>query len=202
MANILLPSSEYYSQRNNKYDPLNACMPTSYVMYLIANKIPYTNKSMELFDEFLPDDDFIYRVLNTDEAKDFCYKKYTWAKNIPPNEVHGMYSSYLEPIICGKRYSDFYTNLNYDKVVTLIDNDVAVMTSGKFENIDGHAFTIIGHDRELLIADPYGNFHSNYKDVRGYCITMNRSEYEKIVKGSDIDNKWGHAPLSIIDILD
>jgi hypothetical protein len=174
-------------------------MPTAYVMYLIANKIPYENKSLEIFNEKLDDDDFIYAVLNTKEAKKFCYEKYPWAKNIPPNQVHGMYSSYLEPIICGKRYSDFYTNFNYEKVVKCINKNIAIMTSGKFENIDGHAFTIMGYDRELLIADPYGNFHSNYKDVRGYCVTMNESEYNTIVK---LDNtKWGHAPLNLDSLL-
>lgn len=201
-----LKPEDYYSQRNNFFSPLIACMPTSYVMFCLGNKLPFVNKSLEMFGKKYTDDDFIFALLDTQEAKDFCYKKYPWAYNdnpkkcIPPREVHGMYNTYLEPLLFNKRYSDFVTNLTYNDIMARMLKKQVIMTSGEFLSVGilGHAFCFIGYDGfkdNLVVADPYGNFHTNFISTKGYGISMNEREFMSIVKPTGSIQKWGRVLL-------
>lgn len=197
---ILLKPEDYYTQRNNTINPNIACMPTSRVMFYIGNNIKYHNPTK------LADDDYFMSLLNTQEAKDFCYKKYPWAynsknpdKSIPPNEVHGMYHSWLDIKVTGKRQSDFVTNLYFDDYVKYItERKKVVMTSGTFGTLLGHAIVFIGFDsktQELIIADPWGDYKSMYKNTRGYGIRMNCDEFNNHIKPSESFQKWGHITI-------
>jgi hypothetical protein len=187
---VNLSTEDYYTQRNNKIKPMAACMPTSYVMFLKGNNIHFGNSSG------LQDDDYFMSILNTDNAKNFCLKKYPWSKGIPPNEIHGAYGSYLDFFICGKRVSDFNTHLQYDHYLELLEQGRVIMTSGSFPGLSGHAFCIIGiHGDDLILADPWGDFHSGYKDHAGYGIRMNREEFRIHVKPTGSERKWGHIIL-------
>ena len=173
-------------------------MPTARVMFYQANRIAYSANAK------FSDDDFFMHLLNTQEAKDYCYKKYPWAynlkdpeKSIPPNEVHGMYA-WLDVKVTGKRMSDFVTNLSWDDIVQSIQNRKAIMTSGTFGNILGHAFVFVGYKedtKELLIADPYGDYKTSYKNPRGYNITMNYEDFCTHTKPAGEFLKWGHIVL-------
>ena len=183
-----LSTDDYYTQRNNNIRPKAACMPTSYVMFLRGNNILYGNSSR------LPDDDYFMKILNTENAKNFCLKKYPWSKGIPPNEVHGMYGSYLSFFVTGKRASDFNTLLTFDHYLELMDQGKVVMTSGSFPGLAGHAFCIIGiHGDDLILADPWGDFHSGYRDHSGYGIKMSKKEFIKHVKPEGKLKKWAHV---------
>lgn len=194
---LLLDPNDYYSQRNNSIDPMVACMPTARVMFYKANNIEYNNPTK------MVDDDYFMYSLNTKEAKDFCYNKYPWAynkenpeKSIPPNQVHGMYNSYLDPLVCGKRVSDFSESLSFENYVDrVVNKKQAIMTSGEFAYLKGHAVIFMGYDtksKELIIADPYGDFHSNYVRTRGYGVRINRKEFGSIIKPTGLVNKkWG-----------
>lgn len=200
MKIINLDSNDYYSQRNNSIKPSQACMPTSYVMFLLANKIPFSNPSD------YQDDDYFMSLLNTEEAKEYCYKNYPWAYNdvfpeqsLPPNELHGMYGNYLSPLVCdGKKVSSFKTNLTFEDYKNRIDAGKAIMTSVYIPEmkINGHAILVMGRiDDTLLLADPWGNYHTGYKNHRGYNIEMNKEDFMKYVKPIGKKEKWGHIPL-------
>jgi hypothetical protein len=183
-----LSNDDYYTQRNNKIRPMAACMPTAYVMFMKGNNIQYGNSSG------LADDDSFMKILNTDNAKNFCLNKYRWSQGIPPNEVHGMYGSYLSFFVCGKRISDFNTHLNYDNYLELLEQGRVIMTSGAFPGLPGHAFCVIGiHGDDLILADPWGNFHTGYTDHGGYGVRMSREEFHVHVKPVGKDSKWGHT---------
>ncbi len=185
---MLLKPGDYYTQRNNEFYPGSACMPTSRVMFYIAAGIKYSNISN------LPDDDYFMSILRTDEAEEFKNNKYPSLSKYPGNQIHGMYHSYLDPIVVGNRTSDFKTNLEWNDFVSEIKNGNPVMTSGRFHEIDGHAFVVIGYENEeLIIADPWGNFKLRYLGPwgrKGYGIRMNRQEFEEHVKPGEL--KWGH----------
>lgn len=188
---ILLNPEDYYTQRNNKYYPAGSCMNTSRAMFYKAAGIHYVNSSG------LSDDDYFYLLLNSDEAKEFRDKKYPNMKNVPPNEIHGMYGSYLDEKVTGKRRTDFKTDLSWYAVVSELLRKRPVMTSGRFEGIDGHAFVFIGYDEdsdELVAADPWGNPHQGYSGrsgAKGYGIRYNKSYFNEHVKPGL--NKWGHV---------
>ena len=185
-----LSTQDYYTQRNNEIKPKAACMPTSYAMFLQGNKIHFVNVSR------FQDDDYFMSILSTDMAKDFCIKKYPWSKGIPPNEIHGAYGSFLSPRICGRRVSDFNTHLTFEHYIELIEQGKVIMTSGAFPGLSGHAFCVIGiHGDDLILADPWGDFHSGYRDTAGYGVRMNKAEFIKHVKPVDSLTKWSHLCL-------
>jgi len=204
---VLLKPENYYTQRNNKLIingenvSWRACMPTARVMFYIANNIPYENPTQ------MADDDYFMHLLNTQEAKDFCYSKYPWAynknnpeKSIPPNEVHSMYNQYLDVKVCGKKVSSFENQkLDWDYYIdSIVNKKKAIMTSGTFGNILGHAVVFIGYDeksKELIIADPFGDFKSNYKNPRGYGVRMTNEDFNNHIKPIDSFLKNGHIAL-------
>ena len=187
---MLLKPEDYYTQRNNKHIPGAACMNTSRVMFYLAAKIPYTQKAG------IADDDFFYELLNSDKAKDFAKAKYPWLEDLPPVEIHGMYGSYLDKLVTGKRRTDFYTDLTWDDFVNQIAMGNPVMTSGRFKGIAGHAFVFVGYDyntKELIAADPYGDPHTDYQSDKGYGIRYTKDYFEEHVKPGPLH--WGHIIL-------
>ena len=184
---INLSSDDYFTQRNNTIRPMAACMPTSYVMFLRGNNIMYGNSSG------LADDDYFMKLLSTENAEKFCLQKYRWSKGIPPCEIHGMYGSYLSFFVTGKRASDFNTHLTFENYVELIEQGKVVMTSGSFPGLSGHAFCVIGiHHNDLVLADPWGDFHSEYTDHSGYGTRMSKKDFTNHVKPVGEAKKWGH----------
>lgn len=185
---MILKPEDYYTQRNNKFAPFESCMNTSRVMFYKAAGIEYMTSSK------YSDDDYFYRLLNSPDAKEFRDKKYPSLKEYPPNEIHGM-MSWLDEIVTGKRRTDFKTDLTWDDFVYELKHNRPVMTSGKFPNLNGHAFVFIGYDRgELIAADPWGNPHLNYQGARGtkgYGVRYDREYFEEHVKPGE--NKWGHV---------
>lgn len=194
---VLLKPEDYYTQRNNKIEPFEACLPTARVMWYIANHIPYVNYMPTVYS----DDDFFMWLLRQPEAVIYKDRKYPWAKGIPANEVHGMYGSYLDEKVTGKRRSDFVQNLSFDEVVRRVKNGEAIMTSGAFQGrtgrIDGHGFVFVGVDDNecLLMADPYGSFLTNYESDKGYLVPMSNMEYIEHVKPVGAINKFGHIRM-------
>ena len=202
---INIDKDHYYTQRNNpqvvgdnpdiegdKDFILNAnsqCMPTSYVMFLIGNKIEYVNPTGK------PDDAYFAELLVAKEAWKFAKKKYPSLieNGYSPNEIHGMYGSYLSPVVCGKRVSDFVSNLTFEDYVSRILSGQVIMTSGRFRGIIGHAFVIMGIiDDHLSLADPWGDYRTDYVNKNGYAVSMDREDFITHVKPIGKERKWGH----------
>jgi hypothetical protein len=216
-----LEPGDYYTQRNNpavygdnpRVDgdkdfllrSSSQCMGTTYVMFLIGNKISFDNPTN------LPDDAYFGKLLITREAWEFAAKKYPWSINrtdnlgnplpdIPPNEIHGMYGSYLSPIVCGRRVSDFATGLSFGDYLKRIDAGEVIMTSGRFPGVDGHAFLAAGTilspmETVISLADPWGDFRTGYRSHKGYGIPMSQEEFITHVKPEGKTNKWGHVKI-------
>lgn len=199
---VNLKAEDYYTQRNNptvignngfQLYSHSQCMNTSYVMFLLGNNISYKNPTD------LPDDAYFGKLLISDDAYAFAHKKYPWSikSHTPPVEIHGMYGSYLSPIICGRRVSDFKTDLTFKDIMNKLSNNEIIMTSGKFPdaNIYGHAFDIIGYNNnKLLLADPWGDFRTDYKSYSGYGVIMDDQEFKIHVKPDPVF-KWGHVKV-------
>jgi hypothetical protein len=185
-----LDPDNYYTQKNNTISPCSACMPTSRVMFYLGNGIEIPNSSG------LAHDDYLMSILKTSEAWEFMSSRYPWAtsQKFPPWEIHGMYNNYLDIKLFGKKTAEFNTDLTFDDIFQLMDDGEIVMTSGSFPEagIDGHAFCFTGYAQNcLLIADPYGDFHTNYISGSGYGVTMSKKEFKEHVKPAV--TKWGHV---------
>lgn len=190
---INLEPQDYYTQRNNRYEPMAACMPTSRAMFYHGNGIAFVNNSD------LQDDDYFMQLLSSDQAFEVAEKKYASliAQGFPPYEIHGMYHSYLDRKVTGKRRSDFRLDLTWWEVVERVREGEVIMTSGQFldAGLEGHAFCIIGlqlnHAVQLLLADPWGDYRSGYSAHAGYAVPMSRDDFIGHVKPRP-SKKWGH----------
>ncbi len=190
---MLLKPEDYYTQRNNKYAPYASCMNTSRVMFYKAAGIQYTN------DSDLSDDDYFYLLMNSEEAQIYSEKKYPNLSHLPNNEIHGLYGSWLDERVTGRRQSDFVTDLIWIDFVREIQRGNPVMTSGRFPGLPGHAFVFVGYDEdtnELIAADPWGNPHLGYKGPagrKGYGIRYAEDFFNEHVKPGV--KRWGHVKI-------
>lgn len=178
----LLRRGDYWTQTNNPTKPMAACMPTARVMFYIANRVSYVNPSLA------PDDDYFMRVLNTDLAREVSDEKYPHLVEYPPNEIHGMYHTFLDWIACGKRVSDFVDDLTFEDYVSHVKSGNAIMTSCATPQFPGHARVATGYDsskKELIFADPF----------YGYEYPMNEEDFNRWVKPLNSKKKWGHVPI-------
>ncbi len=185
---MILKPEDYYTQRNNKFDPFNACMNTTRVMFYKAIGVEYMHSNQ------MVDDDYFYSLLNSPRAIDYRDKKYPNLKNYNPTEIHGMYQ-WLDEQVIGHRIASFETGLTWEDFVHQMDIGKPVMTSGSFPEIAGHAFLVCGYKNgELQIADPWGDYRVNYagsRGTKGYDVRMSREDFELHVKPGK--NKWGHC---------
>ena len=193
-----LPSKWYYSQRNNQIRPQAACMPTARAMFYRGNDIAYQSDPKKRYG----DDDYFMALLNQSNAQKLAKKKYPWAVRdgklwLPPNEIHGMYHSFLDPLVCGRRFSDFRTDLTIEDYYDAMQRGEVIMTSGSFPGIPGHAFCVIGvDDSHLILADPWGDFRAGHRKGRtGYGVRMNQRQFLEHVKPAGEAEKWGHVLL-------
>lgn len=188
-----LRSADYYTQRNNELAAVEACMPTARVMFYHANRIQFINTSV------MQDDDFFTSLMASDAAETTKDKKYSWAKGILAREVHGMYHTFLDRLVTGYRCSDFITGLEWeDYVIRIRSLDQSIMTSIAAGGLAGHAVVFTGYDKnshELIMADPYGDPHTNYESTAGYQIRVNREQFNSWVKPLEKKGKWGHIPI-------
>jgi len=208
----LIPRDGWYTQRNNPfiYDaetkitvpPWAACMPTARVMWYNGNQISFS-KSLNL-----PDDAYLTKLLITKRAVEFATENYPdlIKAGYPPNQIHGMYGTYLDGLVVGHRKSDFVQGLSYQDIANRVDAGECVMTSGAFMGvkgpIDGHAYVFAGldDDSNLLICDPYGDYRTNYVNQTGWMIPMPPIAFEAHTKplgpkGEATKLKWGHVLL-------
>jgi len=194
---INLEPKDYYTQRNNTLYPSTACMPTARAMFYHGNNIKFKNPSE------LSDDDYFMSLLRSEEAYVFARKKYPslMDSGYQPNELHGMYSSFLDLKVVGKRVSDFLTDITFKNVVERMFDGEVLMTSGKFPDagLNGHAFCIIGLVNgalgpALILADPWGDFRKDFRSRRGYSVMMTEEEFKIHVKPLQ-ELKWAHIPI-------
>lgn len=193
---INLSPKWYFSQRNNQIRPSSACMPTARAMFYQGNGVAYQTDPKGRYG----DDDYFMELLNQPKARKLAKKKYPWAVKdgklyLPPNEIHGMYHSFLDPLVCGRRVSDFRTDLTIGEYYDAMQRGEVIMTSGSFPGIPGHAFCVIGvDDSHLILADPWGDFRAGYrKGKTGYGVRMNQRQFLEHVKPVGEAEKWGHV---------
>lgn len=187
---VNLARADHYSQRNNRLDPGVACASTSHPMFLRGNKVPFVNPST------FQDDDFFRDLLSTESAQAVRDAKYPSLSSYHPGEIHGMYHTFLEPLVCGRRVSDFRTDLTWDDYVRIMLSGQVAWTSGAFPEagIDGHAFAVIGYEAgALVLADPWGDYRTKYRVHSGYGVAMSRADFVEHVHPAGESRKWGHV---------
>jgi hypothetical protein len=176
---------EYYSQINNKYTPLSACMRTSMVMMLIYNgvrfveagKSPDLSKPFIIYPKAMQPEDYLSALCESPwgyELRDSVQ----WAKGIPPGQVHYVLERIVNGIV-GKDVDQFLTTKDENIIYGELKSGRAVMVTGQF-TASGHAVCVCGmrYDEDtntvsdILVDDPFGNYLTKYADIKGNNVWL------------------------------
>lgn len=196
---ILLPEDYYYSQRNNKLQKEVACNVTSYAMY---GACMGWHKELEKKAKgvSLSLDDYFMSLLMTKEAKTFCK---AMGSTAPPWETFRMFPEYLEPLLFGETRSCIDWNMNFDKVLSCLGDDLPVMQAGDYIYKTRRGMKVIGHyncvigksGNTLRLADPEGDYLTYYKSKKGYDVFMSREQWEYHIHKQSNGNFYAMHPL-------
>lgn len=204
--------NDYHTQRNNQVIPLTSCNTTSAIMALKASGISFH------FPVGMQPEDHLSELLLSEEAFEKKRRDYPWAKNIPPNQVHGMLQWGINKL-AGKNVDQFKTNGNLREIIWRLFHRTALIAHGTFDKHD-HMVCVVGfqstqHEWDLakpkdidlscieaiIIDDPFGDYRTGYKDHHGNDIKMSLDEFNDITHNrGKAEKKWIHVfkrgPLS------
>ncbi|MBI9103753.1 MAG: hypothetical protein JEY99_15160 [Spirochaetales bacterium] len=200
--------SEYHTQLNNKYIPLQSCNSTSMIMAL--KQAGYN------FDHIIdqPEDLLTTLIFSMDDDKIKELAPWAWddrkdEPRIPPNEIHAVLEWATNHMMMGREVDHFTTNPSICTLIATILTGGGVVLSGVFpykNKTIGHMVSLAGivtnrddNNAELenithfIIDDPHGNFRTDYKDVRGNNIKITKEEFYSIFRDTDNrERKWAH----------
>ena len=214
---------DYYTQRNNRIDPLNACSVTSMVMALSYIGVDFTEFEKRGIQ---PEDDLLQFLRTNPEVYNFYelidpYRAREWKNNpsnplaIPPNEYHSVLAYGTNLWLGKKDVVTFHTNFTIFSIVQeLAYKKSPLVQSAKWGNLN-HIFCTVGfistmnlenYDNissifplvnsvtHFIIDDPFGNPLTNFKDVNGNSVEIPYDMYISHVKPlNNIEMKWAHV---------
>lgn len=185
-----LKKENYYTQRNNTRHPFSACMPTSRAMFYIGNGfIKDEPKNGEALDDYI-----FYLTEQVTEYQKVAISG-QWAKKYPASQLHDIYPKLIDSMLLGKVVSKF-GSLSIEKIDAFLESGKVLMCSGLFPTTQGHAVCIIGKDADgYILADPYGNYHTNYEDTAGYGVKIPDLDFLAFVHPSGQSSKLMHYPI-------
>jgi len=175
MSDLIL-KHKYFSQRNNADDlatknneAYTTCNVTSLVIGLSCLKI--NKQPMELFQQ-----------ANSDKFISIAKKIGAWTdeyiKGKKLNQVWVVLEKLADEIIGKESGGTFGSEwLTLNDITDYLDKGCPVLVGGSFTH-GGHIVCIVGYnDRGFIVADPWGNWESDYKNIDGdNCLY----HYEKI----------------------
>lgn len=198
----------YYTQRNNRFYPYGTCNTTSMIQALEASGIPFD------YPEGVQPEDHLTQILDTKEAWDIMKARHPWAVpgGFAPRHVHAMLDWAVNEKLVGQKIVEFRTNVSIKEILLSILRFHAVVVGGRFTKY-GHIVSVVGFDTtqknltpessaeeinleqvsHIIIDDPYGNFHTGYKDVNGNDTLYTVQQFDWVVKNYNNPNKkWAH----------
>lgn len=202
--------SDYHTQRNNKYIPLESCNSTSMVMALKQAGYDFDHINTE------QPEDLLTLVMTSSMGTNMVKELASWAwdskleePTIPPNEIHVILEWATNHIMLGKKVDRFTTNAKLTTIIATLLTHGGIVLSGIFPQERGalsHMVSLAGfitdndsyhvepeHITHFIIDDPYGNFRTQYEDHRGNNIEITNEEFMAIFKDiGDRERKWAH----------
>jgi len=190
----------FRSQRDNKERPSSACNVTSVIIALCAAGWPV--------DAFAPasvqPEDALMRFIYTDPATLKRWEQVDPKKEIPPNQWHSVLAygagRFLKNLGYDAAAIEFRDSVSVNEIVGAIDAGGAAVLSGIFQQNRkplNHIVAAVGYGNDkngfyFIIDDPWGNYHTDYKDHNGKGIRMPMADFAKIMKPQSSEKKWAH----------
>ena len=171
----LLEPHNFHTQRNNKHDPMNTCGNTTLANLLECAEVwHYSVIGQQL-------EDTIYEVLREPIAQAFCGKFFPGYLDNP--ETVAKMLAFAGSQMTGR----CWISRNIPSVIgiaKMIQQGHAVGVLGRFYKGSLHYIAVTGLDDDnFIIADPFGDFTTDYVSKEGYGIKCSLSTLNKLWTG-------------------
>lgn len=197
--------SDYHTQLNNKLVPLASCNTTSAIMFLLACglELPVANGQQP--------EDALTALLETPGAYAQQKKLAPWSLGqFRPQEVHIVLDWGINTVV-GADVCKFRDSTTQGRLVYELAHGRAAIVSGRF-TAAGHVVCLVGVDtdqadagdvqtaddveleriRAWIIDDPYGDWHTDYKDQHGNNVRFTPDEFTRLTQQYYQNKKWAH----------
>jgi len=201
----LSKDNDYSTQLGNLLIPYDACNVTAGIMWLLAGKVvwwfPQAMKPQDYLTAILLGDDAWKRFVTNEREK---YKA-----GLLPQNVSSMLAWGINRMV-GFEIDWFIQNGTLQQMIWFLYKGSPLIMSGPFTKA-GHfvcvvGFTSLQHEGDwhsekdinmdlvdiIWVDDPYGNYHTGYKDRNGNNVGFNLADFDKL---TNIPNgqKWMHV---------
>lgn len=190
----------YYTQRNNKERPNSACNVTSMITALSAAGWPVNTFAREGEQP----EDALMRFIYTDAATLKRWEQIDPKKEVPPNQWHVVLAygagRFLKTLGFDAAAVTFRDAVSVEEITGIIESGGAAVISGVFQQGGkplNHIVAIVGYGEDkdgfyFIIDDPWGDYHSDYKNQKGKSIKMPLKDFLRIGKPQGQTKKWAH----------
>lgn len=200
----LSQNDDYYSQINNKFIPLESCNSTAAIMWLKAGKVDFW------YPKMMQPEDYLTAQLNGKDAWLIFKRNYPgrYDMGFRPQNVSQCLQWGIN-IMVGREIDNFRQDGSLALLIWELMEGRPVIMSGQF-TASGHFVTVVGcvssqnksdiqdvedvneHDiEEFIIDDPFGNYHSGYKNHHGNNIHFDRDKFDMLTN-LPRGKKWMH----------
>jgi hypothetical protein len=160
-------------------------------------------------EKFAPEggqpEDELMKFIFTDPATLTKWRQLDPKGEIPPNQWHEVLAYAADRFLKKFGFSSspvrFLEAVSADEITAAIDAKGAAVISGIFPQ-DGkqplnHIVAAVGYGTDdsgfyFIIDDPWGDYHTGYKNQRGKSIRMPLEDFNKIMKPQNQAKKWAH----------
>lgn len=198
----------YYTQRNNRFYPHGTCNTTAMVQALEASGLHFE------YPQDMQPEDYLTQILDSQEAWDIMRSRYPWAiaGGYSPRHVHHMLVWAVNDKLFGRKVVE-YKCISTQKIILSLLKGHAVVVAGRFTKF-GHIVAVVGFETSqeditansapeyidllkisrIIIDDPYGNYHTGYKNVNGNDTPYTIQQFDWVVKEyNNLQKKWAHV---------
>lgn len=180
---LLLDKNDFHTQHNNKFLPKETCNVTSAANFIKANKLPY----FDFINEQL--EDSLFKLLQTEYARKFHQNNVYWYTGVNNLQENIAMLAWAINVFSANIFSDpvcKFGKIDDNTLILNIKNKKAVLILGDFlgGKPNSHYVTVIGRkNNDLLLADPFGDHNSKYKNKYGYCTKLPIKSLKKFWSG-------------------
>lgn len=195
----LLASGDYWTQRKDVDDPMNECQVTSAANWITALKLP-TNCPA---GTRLPD--WINKYAMGEHAQAMA-KTENWTR--PPRELHDVLAWSINQV-CGHSVDVFGTSITIEAIAFDLLRGRPVIVAGTFgpyqhvvcaTGIEGRQCAGVASPAQIdlsrvtsfLVADPFGDVHTGYRNEDGSECRFTPDELLQILHSENAPAKWAH----------
>ncbi len=199
-----LLNNPYHTQRNNKIAPASTCNVTAMIMALRSSGVEF------VVPVDTQPEDHLAELLNSETVKTKQLKEFPTLGTRPAREIHDLLSWGTNYLLCHRVVSRFTLKADLRLLLWRIAAlRSGAVVAGRFTTY-GHMVALVGFEYEgeipetwletnldlvksVIIDDPWGNIHSDYRDHNGNNVELTLAAFNHYTREYDhVGKKWAH----------